>query len=333
MCRKSCNSFCKDPRCSEMNLEQFRYIKEVSQCRSISKAAKQLYLTQPTISNAIHNFEEEVGYKVFRRSNQGVALTEDGQKLMESIAVILNEVENIKNTNAGEDYLMGDVYVDASPTICSTIMPKVIISCKQKYPGITVHVKENFPDKSMTSLLAGVSTISITSFVGVDHLKTLRSSLGVRNFETSQLLTERFMLYTSSKCELANEKEVNVEEAYAYPWIIMQERSYEEECMSLGEDELCPNSIITFQDKDSVKQAVAANLGVAMMASSFMGDDDPYITSGLIHKIGLTDVPMNLMHVLLTPKKRTFTTVEKCFLEELEKYYVYLRKKQEERKY
>lgn len=313
-----------------MNLEQFRYIKEVSQCRSISKAAKQLYLTQPTISNAIHNFEEEVGYKVFRRSNQGVALTEDGQKLMESIAVILNEVENIKNTHTGEDYLMGDVYVDASPAICSTIMPKVIISCKQKYPGITIHVKENFPDKSITSLLAGVSTICITSFVGVEHLKSLRKSLGVRNFETSQLLTERFMLYASADCEVAKEEKVDVEEAYGYPWIIMQERSYEEDCMLLGEDELCPNSIITFQDKDSVKQAVAANLGVALMASSFIGDDDPYITSGLIHKVGLVDVPLKMMHVLVTPKKRSFTTVEKCFLEELENYYVYLKKKQNE---
>ncbi|MBQ5614913.1 MAG: LysR family transcriptional regulator, partial [Peptococcaceae bacterium] len=52
-----------------MNLEQFRYIKEVASCHSISKAAKQLFLTQPTISNAIHNFEEEVGYKIFQRSN------------------------------------------------------------------------------------------------------------------------------------------------------------------------------------------------------------------------------------------------------------------------
>ena len=125
-----------------MNLEQFRYIKEVAQCRSISKAAKQLYLTQPTISNAIHNFEEEVGYKVFRRSNQGVALTEDGEKVMGSIDVILNEVQNIRNSNESPDYISGDVYVDASPAICSTIMPQVIIACKQAYPGINVHVKE-----------------------------------------------------------------------------------------------------------------------------------------------------------------------------------------------
>ena len=151
-----------------MNLEQFRYIKAVVQCHSISKAAKQLFLTQPTISNAIHNFEEEVGYKVFRRSNQGVELTEDGEKLMGSIDIILNEVDNIRNAKTGGDYINGDVYVDASPTICSTIMPKVIIACKQAYPGITVHVKETFPDKSMTSLLAGMANISLTSFVGVD---------------------------------------------------------------------------------------------------------------------------------------------------------------------
>ena len=309
-----------------MNLEQFRYIKEVVQCRSISKAAKQLFLTQPTISNAIHNFEEEVGYKVFRRSNQGVELTEDGEKLMGSIDIILHEVENIRNSKEGGDYINGDVYVDASPAICSTILPKVIIACKQAYPGITVHVKETFPDKSMTSLLAGMSTISLTSFVGVEKFKNLQTSLGVRNVEAEHLLTEHFMLYTAKNNPLAEEESVEVLDTYAYPWIIQQEHSYEENCMILGEDEICPNSIITFQDKDSVKQAIAADLGVAVMASSFAGEDDPYVAAGLIRRVGLTDVQLTNMHVLITPRKRKFTTVERCFLEELKKFYQNLQK-------
>ncbi len=313
-----------------MNLEQFRYIKAVAQCRSISKAAKQLFLTQPTISNAIHNFEEEVGYKVFRRSNQGVELTEDGEKLMGSIDTILNEVDNIRNAKAGSDYINGDVYVDASPTICSTIMPRVIIACKQAYPGITVHVKETFPDKSMTSLLAGMANISLTSFVGVEKFKNLQTSLGVRNFEAEHLLTENFVLYTGKDNPLAGEKAVEVLDTYDHPWIIQQEHSYEENCMVLGEDEICPNSIITFQDKDSVKQAIAANLGVAVMASSFAGEEDPYVTAGLIHRVGLTDVRLNTMHVLVTPKKRKFSTVERCFLEELKKFYEKLQKEEQE---
>lgn len=312
-----------------MNLEQFRYIREVALCRSISKAAKQLFLTQPTISNAIHNFEEEVGYKVFRRSNQGVELTEDGENLMSSIDLILNEVENIRNSNESGDYVTGDVYVDASPTICSTIMPRVIIACKQNYPGITVHVKETFPDKSMTSLLAGMSNISLTSFVGVEKFKNLQTSLGMRNFEAEHLLTEHFMLYTGKDNPLASEKEVEVLDTYAYPWIIQQERSYEENCMILGEDEICPNSIITFQDKDSVKQAIAADLGVAVMASSFAGEEDPYVAAGLIHRVGLTDVQLSTMHVLITPKKRKFSAVERCFLEELKKYYQQLNQQEQ----
>lgn len=314
-----------------MNLEQFRYIKEVVQCRSISKAAKQLFLTQPTISNAIHNFEEEVGYKVFRRSNQGVALTEDGERLMSSIDIILNEVANIRNSKMEGDYISGDVYVDASPTICSTIMPRVIIACKQVYPGITVHVKETYPDKTMTSLLAGVSNISLSSFVGVDQFKHLQANFGVRNFEVEHLLTEQFVLYTGKKNPLAHEKEVEVLETYAYPWIIQQEQSYDENCMILGEDEVCPNSIITFQDKDSVKQAIAADLGVAVMASSFAGEEDPYVEAGLIHRVALTDVQLDMMHVLITPKKRKFSHVELCFLEELKRFYQKLQDHEEKR--
>ncbi len=314
-----------------MNLEQFHYIKEVAQCRSISKAAKRLFLTQPTISNAIHNFEEEVGYKVFRRSNQGVALTEEGEKLMGSIDVILNEVQNIRNSDSKSGYISGDVYVDASSTICSTIMPQVVIACKRAYPGISVHVKESFPDKSMASLLAGVSNISVSSFVGVDSPEQLQRNLNARNFNAEPLLTENFLLYTSCQNPLARLEAVNLDEAYAFPWIIQQEYNYEEQCMLFGEDEVCPNSIISFQDKDSVKQAVAADLGVAVMASSFAGEEDPYVTSGLIHRVALKDVQLNMLHMLVTPKRRKFTTVENCFLEVLRKQYQSLRHKAQKR--
>ena len=144
-----------------------------------------------------------------------------------------------------------------------------------------------------------------------------------------QLVSEHFMLYTSRNNPLAQKEAVDVEEAYAFPWIIQQEHNYEDNCMILGEDEICPNSIISFQDKDSVKQAIAADLGIAVMASSFAGEEDPYVAAGLIRRVGLTDVTLNMMHVLLTPKKRKFTTVEKCFLEELRKFYRQLQRKEQ----
>lgn len=304
-----------------MNLEQLKYINEVAQCKSISKAAKKLFLTQPTISNSIHNFEEEIGYKIFRRSSQGVELTDEGQKLMNSIEIVLNEISSIQNANTQNDYITGDVYVDAYPSICSTIMPRVIIACKQTYPGLTIHVNQTFPEKTVNALLTGSSNISITSFVSTDRLQSIQRNLGTQNFETEQLLEEHFVLYVAKECPLAQRESVPLDDAYEYPWIIFQEHTYDESCMFLGDDEICPNSIISFQDKDSVKQAIAANLGVAVMASSFILPDDPYITAGLIHRIALDDVNLTMLHILMTPKKRKFTTIEKCFLEELRKFY------------
>lgn len=311
-----------------MNLEQLRYIQEVAQCKSISKAAKKLFLTQPTISNSIHNFEEEVGYKVFRRSNQGVMLTEEGQNLMTSIEVVLNEISRIQNANKENDYITGDVYVDAFPSICSTIMPRVIIACKQHYPGITIHVNQTFPESSVTALLTGSSNISITSFVSSESMYSPQKAINGKNFETEQLLEENFVLYVSKDCPLAQQETVHLDDAYAYPWIILEEHNYDESCVFFGDDEICPNSILSFQDKDSVKQAIAANLGVAVMASSFILPDDPYITSGLICRHEVDDVDLSILHVLMTPKKRKFTMIEKCFLEELRKFYAQLKNKE-----
>ena len=68
------------------------------------------------------------------------------------------------------------------------------------------------------------------------------------------------------------------------------------------------------------------------MASSFAGEEDPYVAAGLIHRVGLLDVNLDMMHVLVTPKKRKFTMVEKCFLEELKKFYQQLQKREQEKK-
>ena len=81
-----------------MKLEYLHYIVEVNRCRSISKAAKNLYITQPTLSVALSNLEEELGYPLFVRSRQGVIPTNEGLKIIESaqeIIIKMNELQEL----------------------------------------------------------------------------------------------------------------------------------------------------------------------------------------------------------------------------------------------
>ena len=63
-----------------MRLEHFQYVVEIAHCKSMSKASKKLYITQPSLSTAIQNLGDELGFQIFKRSASGVALTEKGEE-------------------------------------------------------------------------------------------------------------------------------------------------------------------------------------------------------------------------------------------------------------
>ena len=64
-----------------MRLEHFQYIVEIARCKSMSKASKKLFITQPSLSTAIQGLETELGFQIFKRSASGVALTDKGDIL------------------------------------------------------------------------------------------------------------------------------------------------------------------------------------------------------------------------------------------------------------
>jgi len=60
-----------------MTLQQLKYVIKTVECGSISEAAKQLYISQPSLSNAIKEIEAELGIEIFSRSAKGIALSID----------------------------------------------------------------------------------------------------------------------------------------------------------------------------------------------------------------------------------------------------------------
>ena len=75
-----------------MTLQQLTYLVTVAECGNITDAAERLFLSQPSLSAAIHNLEKEMGVTAFVRSNKGVTVTQEGEELL-SFARMLLEME------------------------------------------------------------------------------------------------------------------------------------------------------------------------------------------------------------------------------------------------
>lgn len=79
-----------------IQLQQLIFFEKVAQSSSMNKAAEELYMSQPNLSKAIRNLEEELNTKIFDRTNKGVKLTEDGYKLYKYVKTIQKQLDMIK---------------------------------------------------------------------------------------------------------------------------------------------------------------------------------------------------------------------------------------------
>lgn len=76
-----------------MTLQQLRYIIAIVHCGSISEAAKQLYITQPSLSNAVKELEQEFGISIFNRTSKGISLSLDGTEFLSYARQVLEQTD------------------------------------------------------------------------------------------------------------------------------------------------------------------------------------------------------------------------------------------------
>lgn len=80
-----------------MNITDLRYITEVGRTNSISKAANNLFISQPNLSKVIHNIENEVGFSIFVRSSQGVTPTKEGLDFLQYASSLLSQFDEFQS--------------------------------------------------------------------------------------------------------------------------------------------------------------------------------------------------------------------------------------------
>ena len=80
-----------------MTLMQLKYISMVAKCGSFSKAAQNLYVSQPGISKMVYALEEELGITIFVRGSSGITLTAEGRELVDMGNRLLNDADRISS--------------------------------------------------------------------------------------------------------------------------------------------------------------------------------------------------------------------------------------------
>ena len=129
-----------------MNLSQLYYFRKLSELQHYTKAAKELYITQPALSDAIRSLEKELGVPLFQKEGRNVKLTRYGREFSAYVHDALRELD--KGIEIMREYtgrLSGNLSVGWLYTITGDYLPALIRAYHDNYgDGVKVEVSQNF---------------------------------------------------------------------------------------------------------------------------------------------------------------------------------------------
>ncbi len=155
-----------------MNLHQFRFVQEAARRNlNLTEAAKALHTSQPGVSKAIIELEEELGIEIFARHGKRLKrITEPGQHVLKSIEVILREINNLKRI--GDQFSTqdsGTLSIATTHTQARYVLPVPVASLRKAYPKVNVSLHQGAPDQVARMVLdetaeIGIATESLSNY-------------------------------------------------------------------------------------------------------------------------------------------------------------------------
>ncbi|MBR6106791.1 MAG: LysR family transcriptional regulator [Oscillospiraceae bacterium] len=147
-----------------MTTQQLTYVLAVAECRSISKAAEKLYVTQPSLSQYIHSIEKQLGVQLFDRSVTPLCLTDAGRLYADWARKLLAMEESMNNSLADLMGLeAGSVRIGASSFRVRCLLARSIAAFHAKYPKIHLIIQEAEMKQLRDMLTAGEIDFAIGS--------------------------------------------------------------------------------------------------------------------------------------------------------------------------
>lgn len=244
-----------------MNLHQFRFVREaVRQNFNLTEAAKALYTSQPGVSKAIIELEEELGVDIFTRHGKRIrGLTEPGRAVLQSVERIMMEVDSLKRI--GKEFAAHD---SGSFTIATThtqaryFLPKVIQSFTRQFPKVRLSLLQGSPKQITEMVRNDQADIAIAT-------EALGTGEGIVSLPCYQW---EHVVIVPADHPLLKAQHLSLEEIATYPIITYDAafsgRSKIDHAFSLRD--LRPDIVLEAIDADVIKTYVELGLGIGIIS-------------------------------------------------------------------
>ena len=207
-----------------MTLQQLRYITMVAEKGTISEAAKELFISQPSLTNAIRELEQEMQVTIFHRTNKGVTITAEGDEFLAYARQILDQVG-----------LMQERYLNVNER-----NPRFSVSCQHYSFAVNafVDVIRKFDARKYDFTLRETQTYEI-----IEDVAKLKSEIGIlytssqnetiimklirqNDLKFEELFVAKPHVFISSKHPLADKEALTLEDLEEYPYLSFEQGDY-----------------------------------------------------------------------------------------------------------
>lgn len=141
-----------------------KYIKAIASCHSFSRAAQQLYISQPSLSRFVKNVEEELGIELFDRETIPLSLTAAGEKYLDYINRFQRLEQDMQADfaalNAG---MLSQLSIAALPFLGTYVLPKIIPRFASRYPSVDLQIEELSNRELLQRIANGESDLALTN--------------------------------------------------------------------------------------------------------------------------------------------------------------------------
>lgn len=149
---------------TDIDLNLYKVFYTVATVGNITKAAEQLYISQPAVTKSIKQLENSLGGALFTRTKKGVILTEEGKVLLEYVKNILDEAKNAANKfNSLIKLEEGKIHIGASATVSKHFLMPYIEKFHKLYPNIDIEITNELTNNLVKDLRNGYIDLLVTN--------------------------------------------------------------------------------------------------------------------------------------------------------------------------
>ena len=253
-----------------MNLHQFRFVQEaVRRNLNLTETAKALHTSQPGISKAILELEEELGVDIFARHGKRLRrVTEPGELVLKSVEIIMREVHNLKRI--GEQFSAqdaGTLSIATTHTQARYVLPQPVALLRQRHPRVQVELHQGTPEQVARMLIDETAVMGLATEALDRHEELL----------TLPCYEWQHVVVVPIGHPLAATERLTLEELARHPLVSYHPSVTGRSRIDAAFERagLRPTVALEALDSDVIKTYTRVGLGVGIVAEMAVRDDPP----------------------------------------------------------